>query len=238
MANGYIHMGTMAGKLKGVMPAQTPMGWRMVLQSMPASHVVERIAHHQARHAAGHFHHLDHAADFGPGVVPGLPVLARQDGREFIGVLVEQRFEAVQHLHAIDHRDVAPFQERGVGSLNGAVHIGGRGIRHLGDPRPRGGVGYGFERSTARRLPNAVDVERNGFGRDHLSPPIAVRWQAPTSRRLHARCVSDTGRGRVCPETGRRPQSLRRARSRSARCRAPQSLRTWNSRRACDASWR
>ena len=37
MANGYIHMGTMAGKLKGVMPAQTPMGWRMVLQSMPAA---------------------------------------------------------------------------------------------------------------------------------------------------------------------------------------------------------
>src|ERR1035438_728828 len=32
MAKGYIHRGTMAGKLKGVMPAQTPMGWRMVLQ--------------------------------------------------------------------------------------------------------------------------------------------------------------------------------------------------------------
>ena len=37
MANGYIHMGTIAGKLKGVMPAQTPMGWRIVLQSMPAA---------------------------------------------------------------------------------------------------------------------------------------------------------------------------------------------------------
>ena len=29
MATGNIHMGTMAGKLNGVMPATTPTGWRM-----------------------------------------------------------------------------------------------------------------------------------------------------------------------------------------------------------------
>ena len=29
MATGYIHMGTMAGKLKGVIPATTPSGWRI-----------------------------------------------------------------------------------------------------------------------------------------------------------------------------------------------------------------
>src|SRR6476646_10775057 len=28
VATGYIHIGTMAGKLKGVMPATTPSGWR------------------------------------------------------------------------------------------------------------------------------------------------------------------------------------------------------------------
>ena len=28
MAAGYIHIGTMAGKLNGVMPATTPSGWR------------------------------------------------------------------------------------------------------------------------------------------------------------------------------------------------------------------
>jgi len=37
MANGYIHAGAMAGKLNGLMPANTPMGWRMDLQSMPAA---------------------------------------------------------------------------------------------------------------------------------------------------------------------------------------------------------
>ncbi len=33
MAIGYIHMGTIAGKLKGVIPATTPSGWRMVYVS-------------------------------------------------------------------------------------------------------------------------------------------------------------------------------------------------------------
>ncbi|MGT4706408.1 hypothetical protein PDB2_05768 [Pseudomonas aeruginosa] len=27
MASGYIHSGTFAGKLKGVIPATTPIGW-------------------------------------------------------------------------------------------------------------------------------------------------------------------------------------------------------------------
>ena len=35
MASGAIHIGTMKGKLKGVMPATTPSGWRMVQLSMP-----------------------------------------------------------------------------------------------------------------------------------------------------------------------------------------------------------
>ena len=35
MAMGNIHMGTMTGKLKGVMPAQTPKGLRMEYMSMP-----------------------------------------------------------------------------------------------------------------------------------------------------------------------------------------------------------
>jgi len=35
MAMGNIQHGTMQGKLKGVMPATTPSGWRMVQLSMP-----------------------------------------------------------------------------------------------------------------------------------------------------------------------------------------------------------
>src|SRR5687767_4466358 len=29
IASGYIHIGTIAGKLNGVMPATTPIGWRI-----------------------------------------------------------------------------------------------------------------------------------------------------------------------------------------------------------------
>ena len=35
MATGNIHIGTITGKLKGVMPATTPSGWRSVQLSMP-----------------------------------------------------------------------------------------------------------------------------------------------------------------------------------------------------------
>ena len=35
IASGHIHIGTMAGKLNGVMPAQTPTGWRREYESMP-----------------------------------------------------------------------------------------------------------------------------------------------------------------------------------------------------------
>ena len=34
-AGPIFHNGIMAGKLKGVMPAATPMGWRMEYMSMP-----------------------------------------------------------------------------------------------------------------------------------------------------------------------------------------------------------
>ncbi len=34
-ATGNIHMGTIAGKLKGVMPATTPTGWRTDHVSIP-----------------------------------------------------------------------------------------------------------------------------------------------------------------------------------------------------------
>ena len=35
MALGNIHIGTIAGKLNGVMPATTPRGWRMEYTSTP-----------------------------------------------------------------------------------------------------------------------------------------------------------------------------------------------------------
>ncbi len=42
MAGAHIHMGTMAGKLKGVMPAQTPSGWRIEYTSTPVEACSEK----------------------------------------------------------------------------------------------------------------------------------------------------------------------------------------------------
>ena len=41
IATGNIHIGTIAGKLKGVMPAHTPSGWRIEYRSMPAEMLSE-----------------------------------------------------------------------------------------------------------------------------------------------------------------------------------------------------
>src|SRR5438309_876245 len=41
IATGNIHIGTIAGKLKGVIPAHTPSGWRIEYRSMPAEMLPE-----------------------------------------------------------------------------------------------------------------------------------------------------------------------------------------------------
>jgi hypothetical protein len=60
-ATGYIQSGTIAGKLNGVMPTQTPSGWRMVSQSIAARDVLDALAGEQRRHAARELDHLDPA---------------------------------------------------------------------------------------------------------------------------------------------------------------------------------
>ena len=155
MANGYIHIGTMAGKLNGVMPAQTPIGWRMVWQSMPRGHVLERIAHHQAGHAAAHFHHLDGAAHFAARVVERLAVFGGQHARQLLRVLFEKIFEAVEHLHAIHHRHLAPLQERLVRGTGGAVDVFASGIRDTGNNTRGGGIGDVVQRPASGRLLHA-----------------------------------------------------------------------------------
>jgi hypothetical protein len=43
MAMGYIHIGTIAGKLKGVMPATTPTGWRSEYESTSVETFSEKV---------------------------------------------------------------------------------------------------------------------------------------------------------------------------------------------------
>ncbi len=153
MANGYIHSGTMAGKLKGVMPAHTPMGWRMVLQSMPlatsfSESPIMRVGMPQATSTIWIMRRTSHS-----GIIGGLAVFARENGGDLGGMFFEQRLEAVERLHAIDHGHVAPFEKRFVSAAHGAIDIGGGGVWNFGDHLAGGRVGNRVESAPLRRNP-------------------------------------------------------------------------------------
>ena len=142
----------MAGKLNGVMPAQTPMGWRTVLQSMPCATSLSespiiRLGMPQATSTIWMARRTSAWAS--STVLPFSRVRMRG---EFRGVLFEQRFEAVEHLHPIHHRDIAPFQKRLVRGADGAVHIVGGRVRHFGEAAPVAGLVTGC-RCGRRLLP-------------------------------------------------------------------------------------
>ena len=63
MAIGNIHIGTIAGKLNGVIPATTPRGWRMLYVSTP-SRPAPKLTLHQLGHTACELDHLDAALEF------------------------------------------------------------------------------------------------------------------------------------------------------------------------------
>jgi hypothetical protein len=107
--------------------------------------VIERLAHHQAGHTAGNLHHLDRTANRAARIVEGLAILGRENACDLVRVAVEERFVTVEDLDAIDHRDFAPLQERGVRGACRAIHILGGRIRNLRDHRAGGGVRDGIE---------------------------------------------------------------------------------------------
>ena len=62
-AIGNIHIGTMAGKLNGVIPATTPSGCRIEYASTPVETFSREAALEQVRDAAGELDHLEAAGD-------------------------------------------------------------------------------------------------------------------------------------------------------------------------------
>ena len=79
IAFANIHIGTIAGKLNGVMPATTPSGWRIEYDVDPGRHLLGEPALQQVRDAAGELDVLDAALDLAGRVGEHLAVLARHD---------------------------------------------------------------------------------------------------------------------------------------------------------------
>ena len=133
MATGYIHIGTMAGKLKGVMPATTPSGWRSDQLSISGPTLrlyspFRRCGMPQAKSTTS----MPRASS--PArVVMGLAVLARDGADDLVGVAIEQLLEAEHVLDALERRRRAPADGRLLGGGDGGIHFRGGRERQFGD---------------------------------------------------------------------------------------------------------
>ena len=110
-ASGNIHIGTITGKLNGVMPAATPSGWRRFQLSMPPPTLSECSARQQPRRATGELHDLDAAGHLAVGIGEHLAVLAGDGCRESCPVLLQQFAEAEHDARASQRRGLRPRGE-------------------------------------------------------------------------------------------------------------------------------
>ena len=98
IATGYIHIGTITGKLNGVMPATTPSGSRKENESTPAETWSEYSPLSRVRDAAGELDHLEAALDLAQRVGDHLAVLVGDQPGELVGLAVDQLAEGEQDL--------------------------------------------------------------------------------------------------------------------------------------------
>ena len=140
MATGYIHIGTMAGKLKGVMPATTPSGWRSDQLSISGPTLrlyspFRRCGMPQAKSTTS----MPRASS--PARVGmRLAVLVRDRAGDLVGVTIEKLLEAEHVLDALQRRRRAPADGGLLGGRDGGIHLLGGRERQLGGLVPRGGI--------------------------------------------------------------------------------------------------
>ena len=130
-ATGNIHIGTITGKLKGVMPATTPSGWRMRPRIDAARDLVGEFAFQQMRNADREFDHFDAARDFTLCIAERFTVFAREHRCEFVGVFLAQLQVLEQHARPRQRRRVRPGRERGQCGGDGSIDFFGRAQRDL-----------------------------------------------------------------------------------------------------------
>ena len=121
MAIGKNHIGTMAGKLNGLMIPTTPSGWRTECTSTPVEAFSVIDALEQVRDAAGELHDLLAAADLAERVGEHLAVLGGDDRGELVLAGVQQLAEGEQHLRPLGQRGVPPRREGRLGAAATAV---------------------------------------------------------------------------------------------------------------------
>ena len=189
---GHIHIGTMAGKLNGVMPAHTPRGWRREWTSVSVDTSRRVLALHQVGDPAGEIDDLEPAGDLPERVGHDLAVLCADDPSELVLVPLGDLAKREHHPGPPAERRVAPLRERLCRNVDSRVHVGRIGERH---PRLHG-AGRGIEH-VAGALPRALPL----FAADpvaHVAHDVQV-----TGRTLPLRCRGHTATLRLGSPNGR-----------------------------------
>ena len=125
----------MIGKLNGVIPAQTPSGWRKECRSTSVETWSENSPLVSSAIPQANSTTSMPADDLALGVLERLAVLGGDDPRELVRVLHDQLAEGEHHPRAAADRRVAPALEGGLGGLHGGVDVGGLGEQDLGAAR-------------------------------------------------------------------------------------------------------
>jgi hypothetical protein len=140
MAFDIIHSGTMAGKLKGVIPATTPRGLGDGVDVDAGRYLFGVGALEQVGDPAGELQVFEAAGHLALSVGENFAVLRGNDGGHFLAVGVEQFPHAKEDLGAPGKPRRPPGREGAAGGLHGLVHLGRAGEIDLGDRLPEGGV--------------------------------------------------------------------------------------------------
>ena len=155
IALANIHMGTIAGKLNGVMPATTPSGWRIEYTSTPVDTCSENPPFIRLGMPQAYSMFSIPRCDLAGRVGEDLAVLARDDPRELGLALLQQLADAEQDVGPLGQRRRPPGGERLGGRGDRRVHLLGRGevdlVRLL--PRRRVEDGAGAPRLARDDLP-------------------------------------------------------------------------------------
>ena len=131
IAIGCIHIGTITGKLNGVIPAQTPSGWRKRERVDAGGDLVGVLALEQLRDAARELGDLHAADDLALGVLDDLAVLGGDDPREVVEVLLDEVAEREHDPRAADDADLLPALERRARGGHRGVDVGPLGEQDL-----------------------------------------------------------------------------------------------------------
>ncbi len=95
--------------------------------------VVAEFPLQQVRCTAGELDDFEAAGHFAARITDGLAVLARQQARQLVGVLLDQFLEARQDARAAQRRGCRPGRERRGRGAHRGIDIGALGERHAGD---------------------------------------------------------------------------------------------------------